>query len=186
MKRRKQDLHFDYRQSEGSHIIGIDTGSKGGICSIVYPTVGHPLHLLLNLNGSDDSEAYNAISKALNHTPNVTDIVVERPPYFMGTMIPSSRIAVLFECYGKVLGYLVGRGYGDKIRMVDARIWQEPIRDALGYKRGKTKHSEWKRSLATYAKANHPDVANLTNQTTDALLIARWWHYKNPNPPSML
>ena len=182
---KKFNIALHYRQPDGQHIIGIDTGSKGAVCSIIYPSIGQPTHLLIPLNGESDNDTFTAISAALQHTPNPTDIVVEKPPYFMGTMIPSSRIGVLFECYGKVIGYLHGRGYGDKIRVVGSQVWQEPVRDALGYKRGKTSHAEWKRSLATYAKANHPDVANLTNQTTDALLIARWWHYKHPTP-SML
>lgn len=160
------------------HIVAIDTGSNGGICSVVYDGDKPPQYILSKLQGDDDAEAYNAIHAHLGTTPNLRAVYVERPPYFMGTMIPSSRIAVLFECYGKVLGYLQGRGTAG-VTLVDARIWQEPVRDILGYKRGKMKHSEWKKSLTQHAKANFPDVAGLTNQTADAVLLARWAHSKH-------
>lgn len=160
------------------HIVAIDTGSNGGICSVIYEGDKPVAWELDKLQGDNDADAYDSIHTHLGITPDLRAVYVERPPYFMGTMIPSSRIAVLFECYGKVLGYLQGRGIAN-VSLVDARIWQEPVRDALGYKRGKTKHSEWKKSLTQHAKASYPDVAGLTNQTADAILLARWAHLKH-------
>lgn len=160
------------------HIIAIDTGSNGGICSIIYEG-GKPARWELDkLQGDSDADAYDTIHTHLALTSDLRAVYVERPPYFMGTMIPSSRIAILFECYGKVLGYLQGRGVSP-VTLVDARIWQEPIRDILGYKRGKMKHSEWKKNLTQHAKANFPEVEGLTNQTADAILLARWAHNKH-------
>lgn len=161
------------------HIVAIDTGSNGGICSVIYEDdKPEPTYILERLQGDDDTEAYNTIHKHLATTSDLRTVYVEKPPYFMGTMIPSSRIAVLFECYGKTVGYLEGRGLGDYVVQVPSQVWQEPVRDALGYKRGKMKHSEWKQNLTKHAKANFPDLKGLTNQTTDALLLARWAHFK--------
>lgn len=156
------------------HFVTIDTGSNGGICSVICGVAKEPVYLLDRLQGDDDNKAYTTIHKHLASTGDLRAVYVEKPPYFMGTMIPSSRIAVLFECYGKVVGYLQGRGIGNLVHQVPSQVWQEPVRDILGYKRGKMKHSEWKQSLTRHAKASFPDVAGLTNQTTDALLLARW------------
>lgn len=168
------------------HIVAIDTGSNGGICSVIYEEGNpEPTYWLERLQGDNDKEAYTTIHKHLATTADLRCVYVEKPPYFMGTMIPSSRIAVLFECYGKVVGYLDGRGVGDYVVQVPSQVWQEPIRDILGYKRGKMTHSKWKQSLTQHAKANFPDVKNLTNQTTDALLIARWAHNKRKSELSL-
>jgi hypothetical protein len=90
----------------------------------------------------------------------------------MGTMIPSSRISVLFESFGIMVGYLMANGITPK--RVQPRIWQGMYRDALDSKRGKMKHAEWKKILTKYAKL-HYACEGLTNQTTDALLMAKWW-----------
>jgi hypothetical protein len=36
------------------------------------------------------------------------------------------------------------------------------------------KHAQWKKILTQYAKILYP-TDGLTNQTTDALLMAHWW-----------
>lgn len=159
------------------NFVCIDTGSNGGICSVqTGEWIPEPIIRLGKLDCANDEKCFETMRSYLLRTStghwDAHEVIVERPPYFMGTMIPSSRIAVLFECYGKVVGFL--NGLGIKPRLVDARIWQEPMRDALGYKRGKMKHADWKRALTQYAKVHYPNLDGLTGQTADALLLARW------------
>ena len=87
-------------------------------------------------------------------------------------MIPSARIAVLFESFGIMVGYLMARGV--KVVRVTPKVWQKRLNDFLGT-RGKMKHAEWKRILTNYAKSRYGDTKGLTGQTSDALLIAEWW-----------
>ena len=150
-----------------NHFIAIDTGSNGAVCS----TVDRQHHRLWKLDCTDDKEIKRVLDEAMSVTGDLTEVIIERPPYFMGTIIPSSRIAVLFECYGGIKGFFNGRGIS--YRLVDARVWQEPFRDHLGYKRGVMKHSQWKKALTDHAKINYP-CDGLTGHTADALLLARW------------
>jgi hypothetical protein len=73
-------------------------------------------------------------------------------------MIPSSRIAVLFECYGMMVGYLMARGVKSRLTIVTPQDWQRFIRDELNLKRGEMKHAEWKRTLSEYAKEKFKDT----------------------------
>lgn len=151
-----------------SHFVTIDTGASGAICIV---TSDGEIKLI-PLKGLEPEKLHPVLSEAIFYTDNLTKVVIEEPPRFMGTMIPSSRISVLFESFGIMVGYLMANGITPK--RVQPRIWQEMYRDALDAKRGKMKHSEWKKILTKYAKL-HYAYEGLTNQTTDALLIAQWW-----------
>lgn len=151
-----------------SHFVTIDTGASGAIC--VVTSDGETI--LTPLKGLDPEKILPLLNKAIGYTDNLEKVIIEEPPRFMGTMIPSSRISVLFESFGIMVGYLMANNITPK--RVQPRIWQEMYRDALDSKRGKMKHSEWKRILTRYAKL-HYACDGLTNQTTDALLMAKWW-----------
>jgi hypothetical protein len=151
-----------------SHFVTIDTGASGAIC-IVTDTGEFKL---IPLKGLEPAKILPLLNQAVGYTDNLQKVIIEEPPRFMGTMIPSSRISVLFESFGIMIGYLMANGI--EPRRVQPRIWQEMYRDALDSKRGKMKHSEWKKILSQYAKIHYP-TNGLTNQTTDALLMAHWW-----------
>lgn len=150
-------------------IIAIDTGSSGGIS--VYENGSYTLH---KLDGANPDNWLPLLESLFANTDEIDSVVIEKPPYFMGTMIPSSRIAVLFECYGMMVGYLMARGIKSRLTTVTPQDWQKFIRDELGLKRGEMKHSEWKRTLAEYAKEKFKDM-KVIEQTADALLILDWW-----------
>jgi hypothetical protein len=112
-------------------------------------------------------------------TADIEEVIIERPPRFMGTMIPSSRIAVLFEAFGITLGYLAAKN----LRPIEVTPveWQRHIRDEKGIKRGEIKHSEWKKQLTIYAREHYGERKDLTGQTADALLLADWYfNVQNP------
>ena len=90
----------------------------------------------------------------------------------MGTMIPSARIAVLFESFGILVGYLMARGVN--VVRVTPKAWQKRLNDTIGT-RGKMTHAKWKKVLTDYTKERYDGVIGLTGQTSDALLIAEWW-----------
>lgn len=151
-----------------SHFVTIDTGASGAVC--IVTSDGETK--LIPLKGLEPEKLLPVLKTAMGYTDNLTKVVIEEPPRFMGTMIPSSRISVLFESFGIMVGFLMANGITPK--RVQPRIWQEMYRDALDAKRGKMKHAEWKRILTKYAKL-HYACEGLTNQTTDALLMAKWW-----------
>jgi hypothetical protein len=152
-----------------SHFVTIDTGSSGAVC--VYHRQDK-LFTLTPLRGLSPELILPILDEACGATDNLEQVIIEEPPRFMGTMIPSSRISVLFESFGIMIGYLMANGI--KPRRVPPQSWQKPYREAIGYKRGEMKHSEWKKVLTKYAKLHYP-CDGLTNQTTDALLMAHWY-----------
>lgn len=150
-------------------LIAIDTGSNGAIA--VYENGAYTLH---KLDGAEPNEWLPLLDSLFTDTADIDSVIIEKPPYFMGTMIPSSRIAVLFECYGMMVGYLMARGVKSRLTIVTPQDWQRFIRDELNLKRGEMKHAEWKRTLSEYAKEKFKDI-KITGQTADALLIMDWW-----------
>ena len=151
-------------------IIAIDTGSSGAI-SISENGV----HLSTEkLNGAEPTDWFPQLEKIFKNTHAIDTVVIEKPPYFMGTMIPSSRIAVLFECYGMMVGYLYAKGVKERLVTVTPQDWQRFIRDELGIKRGDMKHADWKRQLSQYAKERFKGDG-ITGQKADARLILDWW-----------
>ena len=84
------------------------------------------------------------------------------------------RIAVLFECYGMIVGYLYAKGVKSRLVTVTPPDWQRFIRDELGIKRGEMKHTEWKKHLTQYAKERFKGEG-VKGQTADARLILDWW-----------
>jgi len=161
-----------------SHFVTIDTGSSGAIC--LYCDNGYIK--LLPLRGLEPTKILPLLNEAVGYTDNLEQVIIEEPPRFMGTMIPSSRISVLFESFGIMVGYLMANGITP--RRVQPRIWQEMYRDALDAKRGKMKHAQWKKILTQYAKIHYP-TDGLTNQTTDALLMAHWWLTQRKKPTNL-
>lgn len=151
--------------------ISIDTGSNGAI-SVLDSKSGAVT--TQKLNGATPDEWMPILEQHLSVTDDIDTVVLERPPYFMGTMIPSSRIAILFECFGITLGYLIARGVKNRLIQVTPQDWQRFIRDELGIKRGEMKHAEWKRHLSQYAKEKFKNE-KMTGQTADARLILDWW-----------
>ena len=149
--------------------VAIDTGSKGAVCECLLETGKITLH---KLSGKDPAKLLPVLDKALGDLATLDCVVVEQPPYFMGTFIPSARIAVLFEAFGIIVGYLMARGV--KVVRVGPKVWQSRLHDSIG-KRGQMKHAEWKKILTDYAKCGYEGVKGLTGQTADALLIAEWW-----------
>lgn len=156
---------------QSRHFVTIDTGASGAVCIVVDDKE----ILLRPLRGLEPSKILPILNEAIGYTDNLEAVIIEEPPRFMGTMIPSSRISVLFESFGIMVGYLMANGITPM--RVQPRIWQEPLRHALDAKRGKMKHAQWKKVLTQYAKIHYP-CDGLTNQTTDALLIAHWWLHK--------
>lgn len=158
-----------------SHFVTIDTGSSGAICVVV----DRKHFVLTPLKGLEPDKILPLLDQAIDYTNNLTAVVIEEPPRFMGTMIPSSRISVLFESFGIMVGYLMA----NKIKPVRVTppVWQRDYRESMGVKRGEMKHSQWKKVLTEHAKSHYP-CDGLTNQTADALLISRWWLTESSSP----
>jgi hypothetical protein len=156
----------------GLTFVAIDSGTNGAICtvSMIDGKVS-----LFKLDGLKPDDLGPVLDKAISEPSLVDCVVIEEPPRFMGTMIPSARISVLFESFGIMVGYLMARGH--KVVRVTPKAWQKRLNDMLGT-RGKMKHSEWKKVLADYAKKRYEGTVGLTNQTADSLLIAEWWSHE--------
>lgn len=157
---------------QGLTFVAIDSGTNGAICTVSLSTGKVSL---FKLNGLQPDDLGPVLDKAISQPQFVDCVVIEEPPRFMGTMIPSARISVLFESFGIMVGYLMARGH--KVVRVTPKAWQKRLNDLLGT-RGKTKHSEWKKVLADYAKKRYEGTEGLTNQTADSLLIAEWWSHE--------
>ncbi len=156
----------------GLTFVAIDSGTNGAICtvSMIDGKVS-----LFKLDGLKPDDLGPVLDKAISEPSLVDCVIIEEPPRFMGTMIPSARISVLFESFGIMVGYLMARGH--KVIRVTPKAWQKRLNDMLGT-RGKMKHSEWKKVLADYAKKRYEGTVGLTNQTADSLLIAEWWSHE--------
>lgn len=151
-------------------LIAIDSGANGGICVWNLET---QQFVLEKLTGDTVETLKPIMDKHFERVDDIEMVVIERPPRFMGTMIPSSRIAVLFEAFGITIGYLMAKNV--RVKEITPQEWQRHIRDEKGIKRGEIKHAEWKKQLTIYARANYGERKDLTNQTADALLIADWY-----------
>lgn len=157
-------------------LICIDSGANGGIC--VWDLATNTF-VLEKLTGDTVETLRPVMAKHFARTDDIELVVIERPPRFMGTMIPSSRIAVLFEAFGITIGYLMAKDV--KVLEVTPQEWQRHIRDEKGIKRGEIKHAEWKKQLTIYAREHYGERKDLTNQTADALLLADWYfNVQNP------
>lgn len=156
----------------GLTFVAIDSGTNGAICTVSL-TDGKVS--LFKLSGLQPDELCVVLDSAISKPDIVDCVVIEEPPRFMGTMIPSARISVLFESFGIMVGYLMARGH--KVVRVTPKTWQKRLNDMLGT-RGKMNHSEWKKILSDYAKKRYEGTSGLTNQTADSLLIAEWWSHE--------
>jgi len=87
-------------------LICIDSGANGGICVWDLKTQQYTLE---KLTGDTMDTLKPVLDKHFAVTADIQEVVIERPPRFMGTMIPSARIAVLFEAFGITLGYLAAK-----------------------------------------------------------------------------
>ncbi len=100
---------------------------------------------------------------------NDREVWIEEIPKFTGRLIPSSKIAVMFENFGQAQGLAIGLGYVlNRVRPVD---WQEPL--GLGGKKSCKNDAEWKRKLRNKAAELYPHL-DVTLKTADALLILRY------------
>lgn len=156
----------------GLTFVAIDSGTNGAVCTV---SLADGKVSLFKLDGLQPDDLGPVLDKAISEPSLVDCVVIEEPPRFMGTMIPSARISVLFESFGIMVGYLMARGH--KVIRVTPKAWQRRLNDMLGT-RGKMKHSEWKRVLSEYAKKRYEGTVGLTNQTADSLLIAEWWSHE--------
>jgi hypothetical protein len=149
--------------------VAIDSGTNGALCecSLVDGKIK-----LYKLNGLQPNELLPVLDSVIADLATLDCVVIEEPPRFMGTFIPSARIAVLFESFGILVGYLMARGV--KVVRVTPRVWQKRLNDVIGT-RGEMKHADWKRTLTEYAKGKYEGTVGLTGQTSDSLLIAEWW-----------
>lgn len=150
------------------HFVTIDTGSSGAVCICKNAAE----FTLIPLKGLEPEGILPILNQAIGNTDDLKAVIIEEPPRFMGTMIPASRISVLFESFGIMIGYLMANDI-TPVR-VTPPVWQRQYREVIGCKRGEMKHAEWKKVLTQHAKSKYP-CDGLTNQTTDALLIAHWW-----------
>ena len=152
-------------------LIAIDSGANGGICVWDLNT---NQFVLEKLTGDTMETLKPVLDRHFAGFPDkTTTVVVERPPRFMGTMIPAARIAVLFEAFGITLGYLAAKNVTPI--EVTPQEWQKHIREEKAIKRGEMPHADWKRLLTQYAKDRYGVRKDLTNQTADALLLADWY-----------
>ena len=86
-----------------SKLICIDSGANGGIC--VWDLNDHT-YVLEKLTGDTMETLKPVLDRHFAVTAEIETVVIERPPYFMGTMIPSSRIAILFEAFGLIVNLI--------------------------------------------------------------------------------
>lgn len=150
-----------------TNIVAIDPGSKGSICLLLGDDV-----VLIPLNGVSQSDLKPLLERAFAESGIPEIVVIEQPPYFMGPKIPGASLAKLFESVGYIKGFVDKAGF--RYHTVIPQVWQEPLRDLLGAKRGKMKHNAWKKILTAHAKAVAKGV-KITNQNADSYLLARWW-----------
>ena len=156
----------------GLTFVAIDSGTNGAVCTV---SLSNGSLTLFKLQGLKPDDIGKVLDEAIASPQSVDCVVIEEPPRFMGTMIPSARISVLFESFGIMVGYLMAKGH--KVVRVTPKAWQKRLNDLLGV-RGKMNHSQWKKILADYAKKRYEGTAGLTNQTADSLLIAEWWSHE--------
>ncbi len=155
--------------SKALRFIAIDAGTHGAICecSLINGKI-----TLYKLNGLTPSELLPVLDTALGDLDTLDCVIIEQPPYFMGTAIPSARIAVLFESFGIIVGYLMAKKV--HVVRVTPKAWQKRLNDTLGT-RGKMNHAKWKKILTDYAKSRYGETDGLIGQTADSVLIAEWW-----------
>jgi hypothetical protein len=102
------------------HFVSIDTGSSGAVCICRNAKD----YTLIPLKGLEPSTILPILNQAIGDTDNLKAVIIEEPPRFMGTMIPASRISVLFESFGIMVGYLMANDI-NPIR-VSPQVWQKP------------------------------------------------------------
>ena len=143
-------------------IVAVDPGVSGGIA--VRNNEGQ-----IVVYSMPDSVTGMRDLLAFHIQGNDREVWIEEIPKFTGRMIPSSRIAVMFENFGQAQGLAIGLGYVlNRVRPVD---WQEPL--GLGGKKSCADSAEWKRKLRSKAAELYPNL-DVTLKTADALLILRY------------
>lgn len=140
------------------HWVAIDPGRSG---AVVLKRNGE-----LRIESMPDSDQELALFlKRISEPDTQTILGLEEPPRFTGNRIPGSRIAVLFQNFGVILGVAVALEWN--IRIYSPKQWQKPF--GLGSSVGLTR-SEWKRKLKAKAIELYPGT-QVTNDNADALLI---------------
>ena len=147
-------------------ILGIDPGKNGGLATI-HPneaTVAMTLETE-SANLVDQLREMNDEARMENYT---VQCAIEEPPRYTGRNLPGSTIAVLFSCYGILLGAALAFRW--TVHTVRPQTWQKDLR--LGNKKDHTP-GKWKSHLKSEAIKKFPHV-RVTNANADALLIALW------------
>ena len=148
-------------------IIGIDPGKSGGI-AYTDPESGKAIAVSMPDSPSDIVVFLKACVKE-----GATTIFIEQLPRFVagagGKGPPGSRVAVLFENFGIILG--AAMAFGLSVVRVDPKRWQ--LEHGLGTANSCASKTIWKNKLKARAQELFPDL-KVTLKTADALLI---WEY---------
>ena len=154
---------------EALRFVAIDSGASGAICVWAYDTKEFALY---KLKGTDPKDLFPVLDQVLGDNRELDCVVIEEPPKFMGPKIPGARIAVLFESFGIMVGYLMAKNV--KVIRITPHKWQKRLNDLVGT-RGDMAHGDWKKVLYKYAQSRYGNADGLIGQTADSLLIAEWW-----------
>ena len=140
------------------HWVAIDPGRSGAV------VLKRDSELQTKAMPDSDQELAVFLKKISKDNPRIV-LGLEEPPRFTGNKIPGSRIAVLFQNFGVILGVAVALEWN--IRIYSPKQWQKSF--GLGSSTGLTR-SEWKRKLKAKAIELYPGT-QVTNDNADALLI---------------
>lgn len=161
-------------------IIGIDPGAGGGIC--VRKWTGEYEVIKMPETQGDILDFLRRFQPS-QVTP--TRAYMELLPAYMGTNIPQSSVAVMFENFGFIKGVL--QSMGVPLRLIPPNIWTKSLgigtREMARSPKGATaaqkkevqrenqvRKNEWKRKLRSEAQRRYPDIPMTLNKC-DAVLI---------------
>jgi hypothetical protein len=145
--------------------IGVDPGSGGGIAWLRSPGTGTIECCPMPGTMGDTLTALRALVAASHQVV----AFVEDIPKFAGRDIPGSRIAVMFQNFGMVLGILAALNV--RTIMITPQKWQKFY--GLGTKKAAGGQVPWKNKLKAEAQRRHPH-SEVTLSTADAILILEY------------
>jgi hypothetical protein len=138
--------------------IAIDPGASGGIAIRDYDGAISTLKM--------PQEHAEIVSMLRSHTGPDTTVIIEEIPHYCGKKIPQSRIFVMAQNHGVLIGAVLALGF--TLRRVPPKEWQK----SLGTSK-KAHGNAWKRFLKARAQELFPDQ-DVTLATADALLMLNW------------
>lgn len=162
-------------------MIGIDPGVSGGICVRYQDGMIHAIRM-----PETQGDILTNLYAILRMNPDGQHrCYIERIPTFMGTEIPQSRIAVMFENYGFIKG--VVQGMKIPLYEITPQTWMRslniggvsrqraPKGATIEQKRENARVNEqakrdWKRKLKAEAQRRYPNL-EITLEKADAILI---------------